>query len=168
MKKPIQRPSHDEYVRFVEDEFRFLEAELDFLKTWDSQDAFRVKYSKERIHVSIWGWGYGESGHAGIELDDEEIPYWYLTTPRTTKLSPPTGKSQLDDLREIAVRMRNECRDILLGDFTRLLPFRPFPHAEEMWRSRRWKELVVALDACSKPFNDLWANRYDHAVKNSH
>lgn len=37
MSRETQRPTHDEYVEFVEEEFGFLEADYGYVKAWDKE-----------------------------------------------------------------------------------------------------------------------------------
>jgi hypothetical protein len=166
MKPDIQRPSHDEYVSFVEERFRFLEQEYGFRKSWDTQDSFRVAYSNGDLRVQIWGWGWGASGHASLSLGDESLPYHRIVTPLSQRLLATTGKPQLDDLQELAIRFEKQCADLLRGDFTRLLPHRPFPRAEELWHKRDYATLVDRLRKCEVPLSPEWQNRFEYALKN--
>ena len=165
MKTNFQRPSHAEFVSFVEDRFRFLEDDYGYSKAWDSRDDFRVVYSNQDLQVRIWGWGWGASGHVAFNLGDEELPFLRLATSLSESLHPKSDKPQLDDLQELAIRL-TECRDLLLGDLTRLLPYRPFPRAEEIWRKRDYPALVDHLNKCQTVLSPEWQNRFEHALKN--
>jgi len=163
----IQRPSHDEYVRFVEAEFGFLETEYGFGRAWDPNDGFRVVYAKGSMAVRIWGWGWGASGHVSLHLGDEELPFARYVTPLDRKLTATTGKQQLDDLREQAYRLQHECQDVLRGDLSPFAPFRPFPGAEEVWRKRDFATLIRCLEHTEQPLSPMWQNRYEFALKNA-
>jgi len=163
----IQRPSHEEYVAFVETKFRFLEKDYGFRKVWDPQDKFRVVYSSHDLNVQIWGWGWGASGHLSVNIGNEELPFFRVMTPLTEKLLGTTGKPQLDDLQELAFRLEKEGADLLRGDFTRMLPYRPFPYAEELWRKRDYSTLVDRLRKCEMPLSPEWQNRLEYASKNA-
>jgi hypothetical protein len=163
--RKIQRPSHDEYVRFVEAEFGFLETEYGFARAWDPNDDFRVAYSKGPMAVHIWGWGWGESGQMSLHLGDEELPFVRLVTPLDRKLTATTGKQQLDDLRERAYRLQHECQDVLRGDLSPLTPYRPFPRAEEVWLKRDFATLIKCLEHAEQ-LSPMWQNRYEFALKN--
>jgi len=167
MKKEVIRPSHSEYVKFVESEFSFLETLYGFNKVWNKTNRFQVRYSLNSISVSIWGWGYGESGHASISFKDEELPYFEYVTSFDRKLTEPTGKQQLDDLKEHAHRIRNECQTVLQGDLSVLDELRPFPKAEEFWAKRDYKTIVESLEKNKKPLSIKWQNRYEYAIKNA-
>jgi len=167
MKTEIQRPSHEEYVAFVETRFQFLERDYGFRKVWDPEDKFRVVYSNHDLNVRIWGWGWGASGHLSVNLGDEALPFFRVMTPRTEKLLGTTGKPQLDDLQELAFRLEKEGADLLRGDFTRMLPYRPFPYAEELWQKRDYATLVDRLRKCETPLSPLWQNRLEYASKNA-
>jgi hypothetical protein len=167
MSREIQRPGHDEYVEFMEEEFRFLEKDYGFIKAWDKDDGFRVVYSGGKIRVHIWGWGYGESGHLSVNLGEEELPYSELVTSFQTNLTESTGKPQLDDLREHAYRLKNECAELLDGNLSVLIPYRPFPNAEELWFKREFSTIVELLQDVEEPLSDKWKTRYEYALKNS-
>ncbi|MBN1609004.1 MAG: hypothetical protein JW940_20420 [Polyangiaceae bacterium] len=166
MRKQIQRPSHEQYVQFVEAEFGFLETEYGFNKKWDAEDQFRVVYSNGPMSVRVWGWGWGASGHMSLNLGDEELPYSQYVTSFDRKLTATTGKKQLDDLQERAFRLRNECQEILRGDLSSLVPFRPFPNAEELWSRRDFATLIERLRHTDQPLSPMWQNRYEYALKN--
>ena len=167
MKKEIQRPSHEEYVKFVEGEFLFLETEYGYKKKWDENDRFRVVYSGSSISVHIWGWGYGESGHMSVNLDEEQLPYSECVTTFEKKLTESTGKPQLNDIKEYAFRLKNECGNILMGDLSVLEPFRPFPNAEELWFNREFSTIVQILGNAKQPLSKKWQARYEYALKNA-
>lgn len=167
MKKEIQRPSHTEYVKFVEDEFAFLESEYGYKKKWDDNDKYRVSYSGTIMSAHLWGWGYGESGHMSINLDKEELPYSEYVTSFDKKLTESTGKPQLDDFRECAYRLKNECQSILKGDLSVLDPYRPFPNAEELWFKRDFSMIIEQIEKNKKPLSKKWQNRYEYALKNA-
>ena len=167
MKKEIKRPSHDEYAKFVESEFSFLETDYGFNKIWDQQDRFRVVYTGGQISVHVWGWDYGESGHVSLNLGNEELPYAKYVTSFERKLTESTGKRQLDDLKEHAHRLRFECKEILRGDLSSMLPLRPFPNAEELWFKRDFVKIIKNLKDSEKTLSPLWQSRYEYALKNS-
>ncbi|EJZ43757.1 hypothetical protein [Leptospira licerasiae] len=166
MKKPIVRPSHKEFVDLAETEFLFLEVEYSFRKEWDSVDAFHVTYSNSYLKIHIRGWSYGEYAYVTIFFGEEELPYHEYITSFSKKLTPTTGKNQLDDLKEYAYRLKFECREILEGNFTCLIPYRPFPNAEKVWRKRDYSEIVRQLQNVSLPLSEAWSNRLEHAKKN--
>jgi hypothetical protein len=167
MKKALQRPTHEEYVAFVEEEFAFLQNEYGYKRRWDSTDSYRAVYSGPGISVHIWGWGYGASGHVSLMLGEEQLPYHEYVTPFDKKLAESTGKQQLNDLREHAHRLRNECAQLLRGDLSVLDPYRPFPNANELWHKRDYSKIVELLNNSRKPLSRKWQARYEHALKNA-
>lgn len=167
MSRKIQRPTHDEYVQFVEQEFNFLESDYGYRKSWDKKDAFRVIYSGRRISVHIWGWGYGESGHMSVNLGAEELPYRDLVTSKLPEHIGSTGRQQLDDLREHAYRLKTDCQELLTGDLSVLAPYRPFPNADELWFNREFSTIVELLEKVDKPLAGKWKTRYEYALKNA-
>jgi hypothetical protein len=102
-----------------------------------------------------------------MNLGDEQLPFFRVMTPLTEKLLGTTGKPQLDDLQELALRLEKEGADFLRGDFTRMLPYRPFPYAEELWWKRDYSTLVDRLRKCEMPLSAEWQNRLEHASKNT-
>jgi hypothetical protein len=164
--KNILRPSHEEYVKFVEKEFSFLEIEFGYQNKWDAKDKFKVVYTGQSISVHIWGWGYGESGHISINLGEEQLPFTEFVTPFKKKLTESTGKPQLDDFKEYAYRLRNECQEILKGNLSPLDPYRPFPNAEKLWFDRAFAKIIELVESNKKPLSKKWQTRYEYALKN--
>ncbi|TGM87978.1 hypothetical protein [Leptospira licerasiae] len=168
MKEKILRPSHEEFVDLVKAEFFFLETKYGFRKKWHSTDHFHVTYFNEYLKIHVIGWGYGESASLIIFFGEEELPLYKYMTPFSKKLTTATGKKQLDDLKECAYRLKNECGEILEGNFTCLLPYRPFPDAEKIWQKRDYVEIVKQLQNINIPLSEAWKNRFEHAKKNVH
>jgi hypothetical protein len=121
-------------------------------------------------------------------LDDEELPYFRITTPMNKKLTQSIGKPQLDDLSECAHRLRHECKDILDGDLSRLSEWRTwaaeqrqryedfrerdkmerfFAKAEVMWQSRDFGSLVAYLGPQERQLNVFWRRRYRYAQEHA-
>jgi len=167
MSKETLRPTHNEYVQFVEQEFRFLETDYLYVKAWDKKDEFHVAYSGPTISIHIWGWGYGESGHMSVNLGKEKLPHHELVTPIRTRLTESTGKPQLDDIREHAYRLQKECVELLDGDLSILSPFRPFPNADELWFNREFSTIIAFLSNVEEPLSETWKTRYEYALKNA-
>src|SRR5262245_61081148 len=167
MKPDFQRPSLEEYVSFVENRFRFLEEEYGFRKSWDTRDRFRVAYSNGVLRVDIWGWGWGESGHASLSLGDEGLPFHRIVTPLNQKLLATTGKPQLDDLQELAIRFEKQCADLLRGYILLLLPLCPFPRSDELRQKLDYSTLVDRLRKFEVPLSPEWQNRFEYALKNT-
>jgi hypothetical protein len=138
-----------------------------FKKKWSKDDAFSITYAYKSMSVHIWGWGYGESGHISLNIGEEKLPYHEYATPLNKKLTESTGKKQLDDLKEHAYRLKNECQQILKGDLSSLLPYRPFPNAENLWQKRAFAQIVQQLQNSKVPLTETWKNRYEHALKNA-
>ena len=184
----IPRPSRDEFRNTVESLFGFLCAEYGYVSHWDNEDHFSVEYTKEPLVIRVYGSGWGAYGHVIMMIGEEHLPYHQITAPGNRRLTQSTGKPQLDDLSELAYRIRNECKDILSGDLSRLSDWRKwkaeqeqkvrdfsqrheterfFAKAEELWQPRRFSALVQYLHACESQLNPLWRRRYRYAQKHA-
>ena len=185
-KKEHWPASPDEFRDTVETEFRFLSDKFQYKLSWDTDNPFEAIFTNSGIEIRVIGINYGFGATAILVSNGEEIPFWTLISKTDERFTPPTDKPQLDDLREYAYRLNNECQDILKGDFARLAEARQiiedqgkkineewqadikavfFSKAYELWKNKEFRELNLLLAESPYSLSGVWQKRFEYSKK---
>ena len=187
-KKEHLSASPTEFREAAETEFEYLCDRFGFRLSWNPKNPFEAIYSRGGIEIRVTGINYGFGAMASLISDGEEIPFWTLKPKMKGRFLPATNKPQLDDLREYAFFLKNECIDILKGDITRLETARIileehhnkldehrranvkgmfFSEADKLWKSKEFDKLNMILAESPYKLSKVWQKRFEYSKKNA-
>ncbi len=185
-KKEHWSASPDEFRETVETEFRFLCDQFQYKLLWNAENPFEAIFTYRGTEIRVIGISYGFGAMASMVSDGDEIPFWTLTTKMNKRFTPSTNKPQLDDLREYAYRLKNECQDILRGDFSRVKEAQRiieeqrreldekrkadvkgmfFSKADKLWKNKNFRELKLVLSDSPYNLSEVWQKRFEYSKK---
>ncbi len=183
---PRRSATPDEFFHTVEIEFGFLGIEHGYKLTKPINEPFTVVYEKGSQLIRVTGINYGFGAHLEAWIDGEYLPLWPLMSDLSARTFPDTEKPQLDDLREHAWRLKQECADIVKGDFSRVDKIHEaigknrrsieekdqqakwvefFKVAEKFFNTKQFAECVERLSTSPYKLPPIWEGRLKYAMK---
>lgn len=181
----IQRiPTKEEFQSVTDDELGFLVTDHEFKSERIPSNDFERTFARDRCVLRVLGGGYGENAWLEIDVDGRYVP-WNLVAPNMrTRMTPDTDTPQLDDIRDIAARMKEYFRPLLMGDYSiaesawakdRELADEAaqrrtedpkgtfFSDADRLWKNKKWIELMAHLSAANFKLSKTWQQRLEEA-----
>ena len=123
MSEPSLVPDLSQFVTACEEAFAFLlDRGFRRVPAPRSANRFQVWYSNGKLSAVISGEGHGTAASVYLETADRRVAEIYFTPAnlRPTRTSQGVAEpSQLQQLREAALRVQRHCGDVLSGELTR-------------------------------------------------
>jgi hypothetical protein len=180
--------SPDEFRQTVECEFDFLCKEHGYELVWSNDNPFEATFEHGKMAFWVTGESYGFSAMVYASCGSKDMPLWPIMTKLTTRFTPRTDKPQLDDLRELAYRLKNECLDVVSGDLKRLDEVLAeieiqraqideqrqadkkgmfFSNADKLWKNKKYSDLITLLRKTDFKLSPVWLKRLEYAEKHA-
>lgn len=180
-------PSQQEFHQVLTQEFDFLIKDYGFQSCIPAWTEFGMDFRKTDCCISICGRGYGDESEFSLTIRGEEIPWRFIAPAMSVRLCPQTDSHQLDDLREIAVRLHGTLSPLLRGEYSladQALQFEHqqrierearrdtnprsifFSRADKLWKAGDWTMLVNHLSCSPHALSPAWGLRLEQAKEN--
>ena len=177
-------PTKEEFQKSIDEELGFIADDHGFSSGRNPSNDFERRFARDRCVFRVLGGGYGENAWLEIEVDGKHVP-WYLVAPNMqTRLTADTAVPQLDDIRDIAARMKKYFHPLLTGDYSIAeLVWKKehalaeeaeqrkasdpkgtfFSDADRLWKNNKWSELASHLSSSKYRLSKAWEQRLEEA-----